>query len=718
MASVSDDFSPPRVPLETDVECLSDVVVGTMRFPTLNVGQGGLFIKTAMPMNVGTLIHCTFCLPDGYDLSVEGEVAWSRKGPLTQIPPPGMGVRFTSIPLEDLDHLQEYVDQFEEEGAEPQIEVSVLDAQDVIALPLPPPPDTPVAPSPEALFDQSVSGRLPEPPMPNRLPDPPAPHEVVAGSESVEIASMEPMDATPVRPAPPVPPAPLSGVSVHPSSSAPRAPMPPAPPEVDRSPQPLRPPSQSVYEFEGDPADDVAPLGNELVGGEAELLLEPWGLSFDVRVVGLDPPTLALNGTSPVGYLVGPDGRRAEVSLSSISFDRHEFHEAAVVRLASWHGADDGEVGMDVEGSAGFEGEDVDRVVAAVQDAETATAGVPMRPHDVAEDSAVGEWEQRNEMSAVEPADSGFDAESILAPAVMEQNREHGSASQAASNRPSSHRTNRLKGGRKAMSRVAITVVSCLVLVGVGAVFAIVVGSKKARRRHNKNVPAQVKTASGAEQQPGNVGAKGLDEPSLPGRAPAREAGNLAGSRRIADRPSSSVGRHGNATPVRQTATTRRVARLGTRDRRSGEHFASTRTARPVDARSKARPSKRRVTHGAASGRVVVTKGPLPIRRQSGKAKMALAAKGRPAKLSHYWLANPPGVVVDMGGVRASLKPGKYVFKDADVRFVRVLKRGRGVRFIVYFKSKAAASSSTVMAGSKGGQLIWRTTGPTQVSMR
>ena len=722
MASVSDDFSPPRVPLETDVECLSDVVVGTMRFPTLNVGEGGLFIKTAMPLSVGTGIHCTFCLPDGYDLSVEGEVAWARKGPLTQIPPPGMGVRFTSISLEDLDRLQEYVDQFKEEGAEPEIQVTAFEEGDVIELPLPPPPVAPVAPV--------ASPPVPVPPAPESVLDPPAPPDML---EAGVMGIAESVEAAPVRPAPPVPPAPLSGVTLHSSSSAPRAPFPPAQPDDLRGEQPGVSSTESAHLLElplGVGEDEAAEAaaanglkseaGEAAVGSGAELRLEPWGLSFGVRVVGVDPPTLALEGASPVGYLVGPDGKKAEVALSSISFDPQAPNGGPVVRLASWKGADQGQAGAgDLSGASlsGIEVAESDRRLVVLDEGAAMPAGVPTLPHDVEEDSAVEEWERHSEMPAPESCATGFDDQPVPEPAGAEPSieRKHGHQAAASFARSIGRRVNRLKSGRKNMSRVAVTVVSCLVLVGVGAAFAVMVGSKKARRRHEKKVSARVAAGNASQQE--NAGKAGLGVGALPGRRQGRAvvsaSTNAAGAQRIADRRSNVAGHSGagDVAPVRRLARTRRFPSAGA-TRRNGRSVARNRGSQPVVA------ARKHPVHSRTAGPVRVTKGPLPIRRQGERAKMLLAAKGRPAKLSHYWLASPPGVVVDMGGVRASLKPGKYAFKDADVRFVRVLNRGRGVRFIVYFKSKTAASSARVQAGSKGGQLVWRTTGPTRVSMR
>jgi type IV pilus assembly protein PilZ len=70
-----------------------------------DIGLGGLFIKTREPPNKGETIHLEISLPDGGEaLRVLGEVIWSiREERVTSERkiPPGMGVKFLTLPTED-----------------------------------------------------------------------------------------------------------------------------------------------------------------------------------------------------------------------------------------------------------------------------------------------------------------------------------------------------------------------------------------------------------------------------------------------------------------------------------------------------------------------------------------------------------------------------------------------------------------------------------------
>ena len=71
---------------------------------TLDVGKGGLAIRTMNPFPPGTSIQVKFRLPGGQaDIDAVGRVAWSDRKV-------GMGVQFDRISVEDQDEVDKFVD--------------------------------------------------------------------------------------------------------------------------------------------------------------------------------------------------------------------------------------------------------------------------------------------------------------------------------------------------------------------------------------------------------------------------------------------------------------------------------------------------------------------------------------------------------------------------------------------------------------------------------
>ena len=75
----------------------------------LNIGKGGIFIKTTKPLKKGEKISLNILLPDGAkELQVTGEVMWSsEKKHRTRMGeyPPGMGVKFVDLAAEDKERI-------------------------------------------------------------------------------------------------------------------------------------------------------------------------------------------------------------------------------------------------------------------------------------------------------------------------------------------------------------------------------------------------------------------------------------------------------------------------------------------------------------------------------------------------------------------------------------------------------------------------------------
>ncbi len=84
---------------------------------TGNISEGGLFISTNNPMEVGSKIKVKLTLP-GIDQPVEldAEVRWVRDIDVSDEGlPPGMGVRFLNIPEDIKKAIQDFIKEREPE---------------------------------------------------------------------------------------------------------------------------------------------------------------------------------------------------------------------------------------------------------------------------------------------------------------------------------------------------------------------------------------------------------------------------------------------------------------------------------------------------------------------------------------------------------------------------------------------------------------------------
>jgi uncharacterized protein (TIGR02266 family) len=76
-----------------------------------NVGSGGLFVKTDEPLGLNQNITVRFTLPNHKEpITAEGKVVWVNPKTGKSISyPPGMGIKFTHISLDDKQRLNEFV---------------------------------------------------------------------------------------------------------------------------------------------------------------------------------------------------------------------------------------------------------------------------------------------------------------------------------------------------------------------------------------------------------------------------------------------------------------------------------------------------------------------------------------------------------------------------------------------------------------------------------
>lgn len=99
-----------RTPFSVEVACASDVRAGTRRYLAHNLSLGGIFLKTLLPLDPGTLLRCAFHLPDGNPpLIALARVAWTRPASPIRDQPGGMGVRFLDLKEADRRRLDRMV---------------------------------------------------------------------------------------------------------------------------------------------------------------------------------------------------------------------------------------------------------------------------------------------------------------------------------------------------------------------------------------------------------------------------------------------------------------------------------------------------------------------------------------------------------------------------------------------------------------------------------
>ncbi|MGE4544960.1 MAG: TIGR02266 family protein [Pedobacter sp.] len=79
---------------------------------SINISTGGLFIETETPLPVGTPLLLDFTLPGHHDIvRCKGRVAWVNHadGPKHLRLPPGMGLQFFDLTLEDMALVRSYI---------------------------------------------------------------------------------------------------------------------------------------------------------------------------------------------------------------------------------------------------------------------------------------------------------------------------------------------------------------------------------------------------------------------------------------------------------------------------------------------------------------------------------------------------------------------------------------------------------------------------------
>jgi uncharacterized protein (TIGR02266 family) len=93
--------SSPRVVVGISVTCRVHNTISTL--VTLNIGQGGIAVRTANPLAAGTAIRVRLRLPGTKkEIDADARVAWTDRRV-------GMGLQFTALPTDQQDALDTYV---------------------------------------------------------------------------------------------------------------------------------------------------------------------------------------------------------------------------------------------------------------------------------------------------------------------------------------------------------------------------------------------------------------------------------------------------------------------------------------------------------------------------------------------------------------------------------------------------------------------------------
>jgi len=110
----------PRTLIKIQVNCECDDAF--LYDYSYDMSEGGLFISTSEPRNVGDRIGLSFILPEVLEeIEVTGEVTWVNP-PGSEDLPPGMGIKFVDLAGEKKELIQEVIKRIEGGKGVPSIE--------------------------------------------------------------------------------------------------------------------------------------------------------------------------------------------------------------------------------------------------------------------------------------------------------------------------------------------------------------------------------------------------------------------------------------------------------------------------------------------------------------------------------------------------------------------------------------------------------------------
>jgi uncharacterized protein (TIGR02266 family) len=93
----------PRHPVLVEIEYVSDSP--RLRARVVDLSEGGVFVDTLNPLEIGAPVRLSFRLadaPDARPIEGDGTVSWNQ-------PMVGMGIRFTDLREEDRQRIRQYL---------------------------------------------------------------------------------------------------------------------------------------------------------------------------------------------------------------------------------------------------------------------------------------------------------------------------------------------------------------------------------------------------------------------------------------------------------------------------------------------------------------------------------------------------------------------------------------------------------------------------------
>jgi Tfp pilus assembly protein PilZ len=602
----------------------------------MNLSEGGIFLKSPFPLEVGVKVVCTFQLPDGLpSVVVDGQVAWTRSGPPEQLPPPGMGVRFEHIDEVDQERLKHHVTWVEQE-----LEAEPYD------------PKAPIPGSAEVACEEAAAAEEPaacEEPAAAEEPEvaEAACEEPAAAEEPAAPAAAE-EPAVAERPAKHQPPRPLmEGAQLELASSTPSLVQPSHQATVEKLSERGFDVSISLSDFStGQPVCfrlKDGPRDHEIKGSVKELRLERSGKG-ETLVLSVESPAPRREAFSmcepPLAKPAEPSPERAGQPLTQPAEPDPEWAKQPLAQPTE---------------------PDPEWCEVALSDPAPPSEIPPPPGRTEGLEDATGE-----PTSAEPPARRGDVSARPPQKKRTKARKKTGHLMDYASVPPHRKRLRPQKPRRRPLTRGAVTVATCLGLALLGGIGAVtLLGDGEATEKRKTTEPGgsskRARTDGSDPGDPGDPGeAKGvaLNPHAMPGQSAGAKSGD-----------------DGTAAPPDLPASRTSV---------EGEKTA------PAASRKKA-PA-------------------LRLARGRGRFRLALPASGKPAKLTHYFLASPPGVVVDLHGVDPGLSPGRYRPKNRSIRLVKVVTSGKKTRYIVYFEPPMPKKSIKVEQASGGGTLSWSVT--------
>ena len=106
--SSSENRKSPRLPADVKVDYRT--VGSFITDYTRNISQGGIFIRTSLPLDVGERVRLRLTLPDGdAPFALDGVVKWVSTLKDREKHPPGMGIEFVDFTDEVKKKLEDMV---------------------------------------------------------------------------------------------------------------------------------------------------------------------------------------------------------------------------------------------------------------------------------------------------------------------------------------------------------------------------------------------------------------------------------------------------------------------------------------------------------------------------------------------------------------------------------------------------------------------------------